>query len=117
MGFGTFAVVELALIATWSGYRLSEVSMSLVNMGAYDCALIVWLGYTLAKSPAREAASNLLRPQRWEQSLSDIQHPLQTDSLIPMFEGMVDRALSRTHPTPAPKPENGVPPARATVLR
>jgi len=117
MGFGTFAVVELALIATWSGYRLSEVSMSLVNMGAYDCALIVWLGYTLAKSPAREAASNLLRPQRWEQSLSDIQHPLQTDSLIPMFEGMVDRALSRTHSTPAAKPENGVPPTRAAVLR
>jgi hypothetical protein len=117
MGFGTFAVVELALIATWSGYRLSEVSMSLVNMGAYDCALIVWLGYTWAKSPAREATSNLLRPQRWEQSLSDIQHPLQTDSLIPMFEGMVDRALSRTPPTPATNPENGAPATRATVLR
>jgi hypothetical protein len=117
LGFGTFAVVELALIATWSGYRLSEVSMSLVNMGAYDCALIVWLSYTLVKSPAREVASNLLRPQRWEQSLSDIQHPLQTDSLIPMFEGMVDRALSRTHGIPPVTPEDGAPATRAPVLR
>jgi hypothetical protein len=117
MGFGTFAVVELALIATWSGYRLSDISMSLVNMAAYDCALIVWLGYTLAKSPAREVGSTLLRPQRWEQSLSDIQHPLQPDSLIPMFEGMVDRALSRTHTTPAVAQEDGASATRATLLR
>ena len=66
-------------------------------MAAYNSTLLIWLGYTLAKSPARDAASTLLRPQRWEQSLSDIQHPLPADSLIPMFEGMVDRALSRTH--------------------
>jgi hypothetical protein len=48
----------------------------------------------------------LLRPQRWEQSLSDIQHPLQEDSLIPMFEGMVDRALSRTHSAPVTASDN-----------
>src|SRR5882724_4734839 len=100
LGFGTFAMVELVLIATWAGYHLSDVSMGLVNMAAYNCTLLVWLGYTLVKSPARDASSTLLRPQRWEQSLSDIQHPLQEDSLIPMFEGMVDRALSRTHSAP-----------------
>ncbi len=47
---------------------------------------------------------SLLQPQRWEQSLSDIHHPLPADSLIPMFEGMVDRALSRTQPE-APLPQ------------
>jgi hypothetical protein len=101
LGFGTFAVVELAVIASWAGYHLSDVSMSLVNMAAYNCALLIWLGYTLAKSPAREAAATLLRPQRWEQSLTDIHHPLPSDSLIPMFEGMVDRALSRTQGAPS----------------
>jgi hypothetical protein len=45
----------------------------------------------------------MLRPQRWEQSLNDIQHPVAPDSLIPMFEGMVDRALSRTNGEPAPE--------------
>jgi hypothetical protein len=118
LGFGTFAVVELTLIASWAGDHLSSLSMGLINMGAYNAALLIWLGYTLAKSPARDAASTLLRPQRWEQSLSDIQHPLPADSLIPMFEGMVDRALSRTHVSPSVTPENGVAKAaaRATVV-
>ena len=98
LGFGAFAVVELVLIASWAGDHLGNTAMNLINMGAYNASLLIWLGYTVAKSPARDAASMLLRPQRWEQSLSDIQHPLPADSLIPMFEGMVDRALSRTQP-------------------
>jgi hypothetical protein len=97
MGFGSFAVVELALIASWAGDHLSNLTMSLINMSAYNIALMIWLGYAVMRSSAREAGAALLRPQRWEQSLADIQHPLPADSLIPMFEGMVDRALSRTH--------------------
>jgi hypothetical protein len=77
--------------------------MSLINMAAYNGTLFIWLAYTFAKSPARETSSILLRPQRWEQSISDIQHPLPADSLIPMFEGMVDRALSRTQSPPFAK--------------
>ena len=77
--------------------------MGLINMGAYNVTLLIWLGYSFAKSPAREASSVLLRPQRWEQSISDLHHPArsESDSLIPMFEGMVDRALSRTQHPPA----------------
>lgn len=96
LGFGMFAVVELLLVASWNGYHLGDVAMSFINMGAYAGALLTWLFYTVAKSPAREAGAALLRPQRWEQGLTDIHHPLPSDSLIPMFEGMVDRALSRT---------------------
>src|ERR1039458_5231590 len=119
LGFGTFAVVELALIASWVGNHLGNTSMSLINMGAYNATLLIWLSYTVAKSPARDAASTLLRPQRWEQSLSDIQHPLPADSLIPMFEGMVDRALLRTQAAPSATPENGAAAeatARTTVM-
>lgn len=109
LGFGTFAVVELALIASWAGDHLGAASMSLVNMAAYNSTLLIWLGYTFAKSPAREASSTLLRPQRWEQSISDIQHPESSNSLIPMFEGMVDRALSRTQiPPPEVAAQDGV---------
>src|SRR5271154_6283524 len=115
LGFGTFAVVELTLIASWAGDHLSNLAVNLINMGAYNAALFIWLGYTLAKSPARDAASTLLRPQRWEQSLSDIQHPVPADSLIPMFEGMVDRALSRTRVSPTESPENAAA-TRATVV-
>jgi hypothetical protein len=119
LGFGTFAVVELALIASWAGDHLGNTAMNLINMIAYNATLLIWLGYTLAKSPARGAASTLLRPQRWEQSLSDIHHPLPADSLIPMFEGMVDRALSRTQSVPVLTPENGAAAhatARAAVM-
>src|ERR1700733_5606448 len=91
VGFGSFAFVELALVASWAGNHLGARSVSLINMAAYNGALLIWVGYALAKSPAREAGSMLLRPQRWEQSLSNIQHPVAEDSLIPMFEGMVDR--------------------------
>ena len=70
--------------------------MSLLNMAAYNSSLLVWFGYVALRSPARDVSMSLLQPQRWEQSLSDIHHPLPADSLIPMFEGMVDRALSRT---------------------
>jgi len=110
LGFGSFALVELALIASWAGYDLGEVAMGLINMAAYNCTLFIWLGYALARSPARDAGSVLLRPQRWEQSLSDIQRPLPPDSLIPMFEGMVDRALSRTQGTSTLPTNEGTPP-------
>ncbi len=101
LGFGAFAVVELALVSSWVGNHLANPWVSVVNMTAYNISLMVWLGYVAVKSPARDAASTLLQPQRWEQSLSDIHHPVPADSLIPMFEGMVDRALSRTQPEAA----------------
>jgi hypothetical protein len=117
LGFGTFALVELALIASWAGDHLGNLAMSLINMSAYNLSLFIWLGYTLVKSPAREAGSTLLRPQRWEQSLVDIHHPVPSDSLIPMFEGMVDRALSKTNGAPPLTSENGNPvKARAAVV-
>ncbi len=108
LGFGCFAMVELSLVASWVGDHLNNLSMGLVNMAAYNLTLLIWLGYTLAKSPAREAPATLLRPQRWEQSLTDIHHPVPANSLIPMFEGMVDRALSRTQASPSMTTENPV---------
>jgi hypothetical protein len=102
LGFGAFALIELVLISSWMGKHLADPWMNIVNMAAYNGSLLVWLGYIAARAPARDASAVLLQPQRWEQSLSDIQRPLPADSLIPMFEGMVDRALSRTQPDPSP---------------
>jgi hypothetical protein len=96
LGFGSYAMIELALIASWAGDHLGNLSMDLVNMASYNAALLMWFGYMLAKSPERETSAMLLQSQRWEQTLTDIHHPLPANSLIPMFEGMVDRALSRT---------------------
>jgi hypothetical protein len=120
LGFGGYAMIELALIASWVGDHMGNLAMDLVNMAAYNACLVIWLSYALAKSPARDAATNLLQPQRWEQSLTDIHHPLPANSLIPMFEGMVDRALSRTQVNAATIPgenERSLSPSEAGVLQ
>jgi hypothetical protein len=101
LGFGSFAVIELILISSFVGKHLDGPWMSIVNMAVYNCSLGLWFGYVVAKRPTRDLSQSLLQPQRWEQSLTDIHHPLPADSLIPMFEGMVDRALSRTQQEPA----------------
>jgi len=106
LGFGLFACLELLLISSWIGSHLSGPWISVVNMSAYNCSLALWFGYVAVKRPARDASRSLLKPQRWEQSLSDIHHTLPADSLIPMFEGMVDRALSRSQPPAAPERAN-----------
>jgi len=115
LGFGTFAIVELALIASWVGNHLGSMPTSLVNMAAYNGTLVIWLGYALAKARPREISGVLLQPQRWEQSLTDIHHPLPANSLIPMFEGMVDRALSRTQDGTLQSSDKAAPSASANT--
>ena len=100
LGFGAFAGVELSVVALHAGGAISQVSSNLVNIAAYNCAIMIWFGYALMKSPSRDASANLLLSQRWDQSLTDLQCPSANDSLIPIFEGMVDRALSRGNGDP-----------------
>ena len=104
LGFGSFAGVELALLALYSSNHVSETTISLVNMLAYNGAIVIWLVYAWIKSPARDASASLLKSQRWEQGLTDLQHPVSSDSLIPLFESMVDRAFSRTNGDTASDP-------------
>jgi hypothetical protein len=74
----------------------SDNSVHVINLVAYNVAILVWLGYSLVKSAARAPEAELFASHRWEKGLSDIQSPAQADSLIPMFESMVDRAFSRS---------------------
>jgi hypothetical protein len=102
LGFGTFSFVELALLASFAGYRLGQIPMGIVNMAAYNAALLIWLRYALARSPARQDSGTTPQSQRWEQVLRGVRYPPDVDSLIPTFEGMVDRALLRAETPPAP---------------
>jgi hypothetical protein len=115
LGFGSFAGIELVMVALSSSGHVTPPMVSLVNSLAYDLTIGIWLGYALLKSPARDAPASLLMSQRWEQSLIDIQHPMPGDSLIPMFEGMVDRAFSRTQEERTPLPDHASEPVSATV--
>jgi hypothetical protein len=102
LGFGAFAGVELSLVAlsAFTGTVENQFVTSLINMVAYNLTILVWIGYVAFPSPSSEPATHVLRTQRWEEGLNAIQHPHAPDSLIPMFESMVDRALSHTDSDP-----------------
>ncbi len=95
LGFGGFAIVELCAIALYSGHQIHPDTQNALIITAYFFSILTWISYAAFKAPAREAPATLLTSQRWEQSLTDLQAPSAGDSLIPMFEGMVERAFSR----------------------
>jgi hypothetical protein len=103
LGLGLSAGVELGTLAFHVSGHASDNSVHVLNLVAYNVAILVWLGYSLTKSAARAPGAELFASHRWERGLSDIQSPAQGDSLIPMFEGMVDRAFSRTQADYSPK--------------
>jgi hypothetical protein len=98
LGFGSYAAVELIILALVSGnqVQIPTITLSLINTAAYGLSILTWMAYASLKTTAREASSKLLMSQRWDQGLNELRHPAAVDSLIPMFESMVDRAFSRT---------------------
>ena len=96
LGFGLLAGVELMLMALNSGGFVRPGSFANINMATCDVAILVWLAYSMSRRPATLSTANRLQTQRWEQGLADLQNPVTSDSLIPMFEGMVERAFSRS---------------------
>jgi hypothetical protein len=102
LGFGAFASVELSLVAlsASTGTVENQAITSFINMVAYNVTILIWAGYMRVGSEQQQSATHVLRTQRWEEGLNAIQHPHAPDSLIPMFESMVDRALSGTDPDP-----------------
>jgi hypothetical protein len=96
LGFGLFAGVELVLYALNSGGFVKQGQLNQINMFTYLLAILIWIGYSVSRTSVREAGLNRLQTERWEQGLADLQHSEVHDSLIPMFEGMVERAFSRS---------------------
>lgn len=116
LGFGGFAGTELMLLAIFSGGFVGRNSFNFLNMLLYDASIVVWLVYAFVADVSRETSINHLRTQRWEKGIADIQHTASNDSLIPMFETMVERAFSRssnieTSEETVPSPE--LPPRRS----
>jgi hypothetical protein len=95
LGFGSFAWVELVAVALSSGRQIRVPMVNLITTPTYTLVILIWMGYALLKTTSRESSAKLLMSQRWDQGLSELRHPIPGDSLIPMFESMVDRAFSR----------------------
>ncbi|HJS98397.1 MAG TPA: hypothetical protein VJ756_04840 [Terriglobales bacterium] len=102
LGFGIFAVVEFVLLGLQFASLIDRTTLNLLNMGAYDAAVLIWLVYAIAPAHKQEPTAVLLQPQRWDLSLSELAHPLAPESLMPMFDAMVDRAFSKAGAAPQP---------------
>lgn len=99
LGFGGYAGVELASVALYVGGQIHPNTMNALQASAYLLTILTWIGYAASPAPKREDSGMLLTSQRWEQSLTDLHTPdTASDSLIPMFESMVERAFSRVPP-------------------
>jgi len=98
LGFGFFATTELVVYAVALNGRgfLSPSAATMANMAAYELSILIWLAYCWIASPIAIPTSTRLKTQRWDRSLNEIQNPSPSDSLIPMFEDMVERALARS---------------------
>ncbi len=95
LGLGIVACGDLFMTVLYSGLRTHSNLISIVSMTAYDLGMLICLYYSVVNR--RSAMVPVLVPQRWDEALMDIQAaPSDVDSLIPMFEHMVDQALSKT---------------------
>ena len=98
LGFGLVAAAQLILGALVSNktVQFSETIASVMISSCYDVSLMVWFVYCWIESPMTMAESTRVKTQRWNRGLTEIQHPESAESLIPMFENMVERALARS---------------------
>ena len=103
LGLGLSAGVELGTLAFHVSGHASDNSVHVINLVAYNIAILVWFAYAWVEGTARAPGTELFTSHRWEKGLSDIHTPAQVDSLIPMFESMVDRAFSRTQADYSPQ--------------
>lgn len=94
LGFGLASGTELLTHALHSGLHIRSITTSLVDMMAYEVGLLLWFAYSI--SCKYESAVPVLVPQRWDDALMDIQPQKEAESLIPMFEHMVEQAFSKT---------------------
>ena len=93
LGFGLFGGMDLIASALYSGAHFAGAVLDIAKMTAYNASLLLWLLYTFLNR--RDFRVPVLIPQRWDDALTDIQPRTDSESLIPMFEHMVDRAFSK----------------------
>jgi hypothetical protein len=94
LGFGLSSGIELLTEALLSGHHVHTVSANSLNLMGYEASLLLWLAYSLYHQV--EVGAPVLVPQRWDEALVEIQPHREAESLIPMFEHMVEQAFSKT---------------------
>jgi hypothetical protein len=95
LGFGLSAGSDLICYGLFFGGHILNDALNITTMIFYNLGAVVWIVYSVLNR--REFAATVLVPQRWDSALMDLQRSHnEPESLIPMFEHMVDRAFSKT---------------------
>ena len=94
LGFGLFSGSELLTHALHAGLHMHALTTGMINLIAYETSILLWLAYSVHHE--LQAAIPVLVPQRWDDALMEIQPHNEAESLIPMFEHMVEQAFSKT---------------------
>lgn len=101
LGFGVFAVVELALVTILSRFGEGHIaSVSLIKSMAYAAILLLWIGYLKRPEPVRERMPSQLG--LWNDALIPQPSVASNQPFLTMVEEAVERVLSRTSPWPRP---------------
>jgi len=96
LGFGLISGSELISTALYSSGWVRTPIAQVAIMGSYVLGMLVWAIYSVINR--RSEMVPVLVPQRWDEALmNNTTTPAnEGDSLIPMFEHMVEQALSKT---------------------
>lgn len=72
LGFGLFASVELVAVTMRAHFgSVADATWSLVNSAAYNCTVLIWVGYLLGPQPAQRAVQMPPKAEidEWNQAL------------------------------------------------
>jgi len=99
LGFGVFAGVKFALLGVRALGTVGTDGISAIVAIAYCISIMLWVGFLWRPETNRSAAETLPQTWRWDHSLGELTHPVAPEALMPMFDTIVDRALSRAEET------------------
>jgi hypothetical protein len=110
LGFGIFAVVELALVISLTRFGNGHVaSASLIKSVAYNAVVLLWIGYLRRPNPVQVPTYEVPDLGTWNTALLTEPSVLLTEPSVDtrepflnMVEEAVERVLSHTSPWPKP---------------
>jgi hypothetical protein len=110
LGFGIFAVVELALVTGLTRFGNGHIaSVSLIKSVAYTAVVLLWIGYLRQPKPVPVRTHGVHELGTWNTALLTEPSVLLTEPSVDtrepflnMVEEAVERVLSHTSPWPKP---------------
>jgi len=103
LGFGIFAVVELALVTSLTRFGNGHIaSVSLIKSVAYNAVVLLWIGYLRQPNPVQVPTYEVHEFGTWNTALLTEPSIDTREPFLNMVEQAVERVLSHTSPWPKP---------------